>query len=210
MNMVQVKLSVCACLLLLSAAFGHAQTPGSIVVLGDSLSAAYDMRTEEGWVAALESALEEASVPATVTNASISGATTAAGLQRLPSLIERYQPEWLLLQLGGNDGLQGKPVSYVRANLVTLIEMAQDSGAKVALLGVKLPPNLGARYTEPFFSMYAELAETYDLPYVPFLLEGVAGDAQLMLPDGIHPKADARDLIFANIWQVLESHLLES
>lgn len=209
MNMVRLKLSLSACLLLLSSVFVHAQTPSSIVVLGDSLSAAYDMRTEDGWVAALEAALDQASVPAQVTNASISGATTAAGLQRLPSLIERYQPEWLLLQLGGNDGLQGKPVSYVRANLVTLIDMAQDSGAKVALLGVRLPPNLGSRYTEPFFQMYAELAETYDLPYVPFLLEGVAGDAELMLPDGIHPQARARDLIFANVWQVLESHLVE-
>lgn len=196
--------------LTLLACFGSASSAEelpTIVVLGDSLSAAYGLRSDQGWVAALEDKLAQEFIEAQVINASISGATTTAGLQRLPSLLARHQPSWVILQLGANDGLQGKPVAHIRKNLNQLIELSQDSGAQVALLGVRLPPNLGARYTEPFFAMYAELAEEHHLPLVPFLLEGVAGDNTLMQGDGLHPQANAKDIIFNNVWLELKTPL---
>lgn len=178
-----------------------------IVVLGDSLSAVYGLSSEQGWVAALEKELNAELPGWRVVNASFSGATTAAGLQRLPDLLEKHQPEWVILELGGNDGLQGKPVAYIRRNLSELIELSQGAGANVLLLGIRLPPNMGARYTGPFFDMYADLSQTYHLPYVPFLLEGIAGDANLMLEDGIHPNSRGQALILANVWPVLEPAL---
>lgn len=145
-----------------------------------------------------------------VINASISGATTAAGLQRLPKLLEERRPEILVLQLGANDGLQGKPVVQIRQNLQKLIESARKAGARVVLLGIRLPPNLGQRYTEPFFQMYGELARKYQLEYVPFFLEGVAGNSDLMQADGLHPKAAAQAQLFGNIWPTLEKAIRQT
>ncbi len=177
----------------------------TLVVLGDSLSAAYGLSANEGWVHRLQSTLAENYPQYKVVNASISGATTDAGLQRLPRLLSDHRPDILVLQLGANDGLQGKPVVRTRQNLQKLIDIGKQSGADVVLLGVRLPPNLGSRYTEPFFAMYADLAEKNRLALVPFLLEGVAGKSALMQSDGLHPRAEARDRIFDNIWPTLET-----
>lgn len=189
--------------LLLMMLSAHPLRAETLVVLGDSLSAGYGLAREDSWVAKLEAKLAEVAPGITVVNASISGATTSAGLQRLPALLKEHQPDWLLLELGANDGLQGKPLPLISANLERLIDTAQASGAEVVLFGMRLPPNLGRRYTEPFTEMFSELARQYDLAYVPFLLQDVAGQADLMQADGLHPNAAAAELIFQNVWPVL-------
>lgn len=176
----------------------------TLVVLGDSLSAGYGMATHEGWVARLEERLAREAPGVKVVNASVSGATTSAGLQRLPSLLREHKPRWILLELGANDGLQGNPLPMISANLERLIDLSQAAGAQVVLFGMQLPPNLGRRYTEPFTDMFLGLARQYNLPYVPFLLEGVAGQKQLMMADGLHPTAQASEQIFHNVWPVVQ------
>ncbi len=174
-----------------------------ILILGDSLSAAYKLSAEEGWVHLLQARIDRDKLPFKVVNASVSGATTAAGLQILPNALSVHQPAFVLIELGANDGLQGKPVPYIRRNLTALIKQSQDAGAKVVLVGIQLPPNFGSRYTQPFFEQYAVLAKQFGLPLVPFLLEGVAGNADLMMRDGLHPKAKAQSLVLENVWPIL-------
>lgn len=180
-----------------------AAKPQIWLVLGDSLSAAYNLPTEQGWVALLQKSWSVSAPQVTVINASVSGATTAAGLQRLPGLLRSHQPDWVFLELGGNDGLQGKPIEHIRANLRQIVQLSKATGAQVVLAGMRLPPNLGKRYTEPFFHLYGEIAEEYQLPFVPFLLEGVAGDPHLMLADGLHPNAIGQQRIFAGLTDFL-------
>lgn len=192
-------------LLMLSSVSARAQSTSTVLVLGDSLSAAYGLSPEQGWVAAMRDRFKDN--PFTFENASISGATTAAGLARLPSLMRQYNPKWVVLELGANDGLQGKPLAYIRRNLTALIQQAQAGGAEVMLVGVRLPPNLGHRYTEPFFAMYGELAQAYQLAYVPFLLEGVAGDKRLMQSDGLHPNAEGQQVMVQLMGAALEQFL---
>lgn len=170
-----------------------------IVVMGDSLSAAYYIPLESGWVSLLQNRFDEKHMSVSVLNASISGATTAAGLQALPALLKK-PTHIVILELGGNDGLQGKPVSLISDNLQSMIELSRNAGAKVLLLGMRLPPNLGARYTEPFYAQYATLAKKNRIPLVPFLLEGVAQNRALMQEDGIHPTAEAQPQILENVW----------
>ncbi len=177
----------------------------TVLVLGDSLSAAYNLPEEEGWVALLAQRL--ASEDISVVNASVSGATTAAGLQLLPELLQSHRPELLVLELGANDGLQGKPLVYIRRNLQRLIQSAQAQGVEVVLVGIRIPPNYGAAYTEPFFEQYAELAEQFELALVPFLLEGVAGNPELMMSDRLHPVAKAQPVLLENVWPVLAGRL---
>ncbi|MFL0803782.1 MAG: arylesterase [Agarilytica sp.] len=192
--------------------WGHsADKPGldtsghkKILILGDSLSAAYKLAAEDGWVHLLQARIDRDKLPFKVVNASVSGATTAAGLQMLPSALSAHQPAVVLIELGANDGLQGKPVPYISRNLTTLITQSQDAGAKVVLAGIRLPPNFGSRYTKPFFDQYAILAKQFELPLVPFLLSGVAGNADLMLRDGLHPKAKAQPLVLDNVWPIIE------
>lgn len=177
-----------------------------IVVMGDSLSAAYYIPLESGWVHLLQERLnKDKSKTVKVINSSISGATTAAGLQTLPVALKKHRPNIVILEMGGNDGLQGKPVALIKHNLEQLIKISRDAGARVLLIGMRLPPNLGSRYTEPFFQQYAELALKYQLVYIPFLLEGVAGNEQLMQADGIHPTAQAQERILENVWPTLET-----
>lgn len=177
-----------------------------ILVVGDSLSAAYNLAEEQGWVHLMAQRMTLRNYPYKVINASVGGATTAAGLQRLPSLLEEHRPKWVILQLGANDGLQGKPVPYITANLEKLIGLSKGSGAEVILVGMHLPPNFGSRYAKPFFEQYAMLAEKFSLPLVPFLLEGVATKSELMQKDGLHPKAEAMPIILETTWKVFEKH----
>lgn len=180
----------------------HANT---LLVFGDSLSAAYGIQPEEGWVALMEQRLDAEQY--TLVNASVSGETTDGGLTRLPALLERHQPDYVLLQLGANDALRGLPINRIRTNLTALVEMIQKNGAQVAIVGIRIPPNYGPQYTESFFNLYAEIADQFDLVRVPFLLENVALDWNLMQSDGLHPNAEAQPIILDNVWSYVESFL---
>ena len=138
-----------------------------------------------------------------VVNGSVSGETTTGGRARLPSLLERYNPAFVLIELGGNDGLRGLPLSLMRENLTDMIQLSQTSGATVMIAGMQIPPNYGPRYTEPFFAQYAELAEEFDLYLIPFLIDGIPQQPELMQADGIHPKAEAQSMILDNFLPVL-------
>lgn len=182
-----------------------------ILVVGDSLSAAYNLAEKEGWVHLLNQRLGGSEDPVLsryrVVNASVGGATSSAALQRLPALLAAHTPDIVILEIGGNDGLQGKPVPYITRNLEQLIVLSRQAGAQVLLTGIRLPPNFGQRYTDPFFNQYAQLAEKYQLPLVPFLLEGVAGNDALMQQDRIHPTAEAQSRILDNVWPILQKLL---
>jgi len=194
--------ALCVCLLLL----GTLPVPASartLLVLGDSLSAAYGLPEEAGWVALLAGRLPGDRV----VNASVSGETTAGGLARLPALLEQWRPDWVLLELGGNDGLRGLPPAHTRNNLARMIELSRAAGAQVLLIGIRLPPNYGQAYVQAFERIYPELAESHDVPLVPFLLEGVATRPGLMQPDGIHPRAEAQPLMLENVWRTLAPRL---
>lgn len=189
-----------------------AEKPASptILVYGDSLSAAYSMPQAQGWVSLLQQRLKSEGFPYHVINASVSGETTSGGLSRLPITLRQHQPDLVLLELGANDGLRGLPVAQMRKNLEAMIKASQESGAEVILLGIMIPPNYGPKYTQEFSQSYHELAKRHDLPLVKFLLEGVAGKPELTLDDGLHPAAVAQPKILDNVWQVLEPELSKS
>lgn len=201
---------LCALLLLalLAVPLAHADAAQQrILVFGDSLSAAYRIPEESGWVALLQRQLTEDGLAHQVINASVSGETTAGGLARLPAMLETHRPDIVILELGGNDGLRGLPVSSIRQNLEQMIGLAQDSGASVLLVGIQIPPNYGPRYTTPFYQQYQELADNHNLPLIPFLLEGIADNSALMQDDGIHPTAEAQPMIVDIVWPMLKEML---
>lgn len=173
----------------------------TLLVMGDSLSAAYGIERDEGWVSLLAERLEG---DAQVINASISGETTSGGLQRFTELLGQQQPDIVLIELGGNDGLRGLSPNQMQANLANMIEQSQDAGAQVLLLGIDIPPNYGQAYREAFTSVFYSLAEEYDVSLVPFLLENIALNDALMQSDGIHPTADAQPIILENVWPELK------
>lgn len=187
----------------LSSTPALARAEATIVVVGDSLSSGYGLAAEQSWVAMLDERLRTQGYEYDVVNASIAGDTSAGGLARLPKLLDTYEPEWVIIELGGNDGLRGQPVKALRDNLARMIELAQDHGANVLLAGIRLPPNYGSAYTNALAEVYAELAERYDVALVPFLLEGVALDPSLMQGDGIHPNAAGQPRVLENVWSVL-------
>ncbi|MBS99229.1 MAG: arylesterase [Oceanospirillaceae bacterium] len=174
-----------------------------LLVLGDSLSAAYGIERDQGWVNLLRQRLSEQGYDLEVVNASVSGETTSGGLSRLPPLLETHQPSIVIIELGANDGLRGTPLDIVRRNLEQLVETAEVSGARVILVGNHLPPNYGPRYTQAFFALFQEVAEEKSAALVPFLLEGVADDWDLMQEDGYHPKASAQAQILETVWDEL-------
>lgn len=176
-----------------------------ILAWGDSLSAAYGIPVEQGWVSLLQDKLKDSH---RVVNGSISGETTIGGRTRLPDALEKHQPDYMLLALGANDGLRGLATEEMQKNLQAMIELAQQSDTKVVLLGIKIPPNYGMRYTDRFDKVYTDLSEQYELPLHPFFLERVALDFDLMQDDGLHPTAEAQPMILENIWTVLEAVLI--
>lgn len=179
----------------------NADAGPTLLVMGDSLSAAYGIEREEGWVNLLA---ERLAGDAHVINASISGETTSGGLQRFSEIIGQRQPDIVLIELGGNDGLRGLSPNQMQANLASMIEQSQDAGSQVLLLGIDIPPNYGQAYRDAFTGVFYSLAEEYDVPLVPFLLEDVALNDALMQSDGIHPTADAQPIILDNVWPALE------
>ena len=180
---------------------------GTILIVGDSISAAFGLDTRVGWVALLEQRLKQQGYDDKVINASISGDTSAGGLARLPALLAAHKPEVVIVELGGNDGLRGQQPAQLKQNLAGMIAASQNAGAKVLLLGMQLPPNYGARYTQAFAKVYDELAHEKQVALVPFFLQGVGGNPQLMQADGIHPAADAQGLLLENVWPALKALL---
>lgn len=176
----------------------------TILVMGDSLSAAYQMAPHTGWVSLLENKLKNDFTEVKVINSSIVGDTSGGGLQRLPLQLSKYRPDIVIIELGGNDGLRGLPTTAIKTNLKKMIELCLQHQAKVVIVGMRIPPNYGATYTEQFANNYVELSKEFSLPLVPFLLENVALKPNLMLEDRIHPKASAQPILLENVWPHLE------
>jgi acyl-CoA thioesterase-1 len=209
--------SIAAAILLLCLAFaGHAPAraatgaaadktaPPTILVLGDSLSAAYGIRVEQGWVALLQARLRAKGYGHRVVNASSSGETTGGARARLPRALSLHRPAVVIVELGGNDGLRGLPVADIRANLDAIIADSQQAGARILLVGMRIPPNYGVAYTESFHAVFGELARRHEVPLVPFFLENVALVDGMMQEDGLHPTAAAQPRLLEEIWPRLQ------
>ena len=202
--------SVAALLLLLfvgSPRLEAAERGQTVLVVGDSLSAAFGIAQEESWVALLGERLRAKGYGYRVVNASITGDTTTGGVKRLPRALEVHQPAVVVIELGGNDGLRGTPIAVMGANLARMIELSRAAGARVVLAGMQIPTNYGGPYTRAFAAVYPELAQQYGIGLVPFILDGIALDISLFQADGIHPTAEAQQLLLDNVWPVLEKEL---
>lgn len=189
------------------SSYASADNRPAILVVGDSISAAYGIDPQQGWVALLQQRLRQKGFPHQVVNASISGDTTENGVYRFQSALDKYKPVMVILELGGNDGLRGLSLQQMRANLARMIEQAQRQQARVMLAGMRIPPNYGKRYTDAFYNIYPELSRQYDTLLVPFLLDAVGGNGALMQNDGIHPNTQAQPIILDNVWKVLQPQL---
>lgn len=182
-----------------------AANQNTLLILGDSLSAAYGVPSETAWVQLLRDRLDSQGLDQwTVVNASISGETTDGGARRLPELIEENDPAVVVIELGGNDGLRGFPPQVIESNLASMIERVQESGARAVLVGMQIPPNYGQRYTEMFAQIYPTLSDRYDTALVPFFLDGIYDQEGLMQDDGIHPTEEAQSRLLENVWPVLK------
>jgi acyl-CoA thioesterase-1 len=175
-------------------------TAATILVLGDSLSAAYGLRVEDGWVALLQKEHPEH----TWINASITGETTQGGLSRLDSLLIKHEPDVLILELGANDGLRGLPLNLAQDNLQAMVSRGKSAGADILILGIRIPPNYGPRYTHDFAAMFTSLAEKNNVAVVPFFLQAIAEDSARFQPDRLHPNASAQPLIAETVWPDLQ------
>jgi acyl-CoA thioesterase-1 len=184
-----------------------AAEPRPLLVLGDSLSAAYGIAPQEGWVALLAERLKSSKPMRKVVNASISGETTAGGLARLPALLAEHKPGLVVVELGANDGLRGLPLAQARTNLASALAAIRGADARALLIGIELPVNYGPQYRDGLREMYRGLAHEFNVPLVPFLLEGVALEPTLMQDDGLHPRAAAEPRVLDNVWKALEPAL---
>lgn len=193
--------SVLFCLLAMPA------SAQNILLVGDSISAAFGLEIEQGWVTLLEQRLAEENYPHEVINASVSGDTTAGGLARLPALLEQVKPALVVIELGGNDGLRALPTANMQQNLSAMVALARNAGADVILLGMRIPPNYGPRYSDAFEKVFIEVADEHDAALVPFLLEGVGGVEGLMQGDGVHPTAAAQSILLDNAWPSIRQWL---
>jgi acyl-CoA thioesterase-1 len=202
-----IKLLLSALFLL--PVFAWAEDP-VVLVLGDSLSAGYGLPQDRGWVSLLSQRVRAEGYPHRVVNASVSGDTTAGGLTRLPPLLERDHPAVLVIELGANDGLRGLGFGEIEGNLIRLVDLGRRAGSRVLLIGVRLPPNYGAAYTEGFQAALRKVAEREKVPFVPHLLGGVAEHWDLMQSDGLHPTAEAQPRLLDNVWPKLEPLLRET
>ena len=187
--------------------WGPAAFAGTVLVVGDSISAAFGLDTRQGWVALLENRLVEQGFDHQVVNASISGDTSAGGAARLPALLTEHQPELVIIELGGNDGLRGQPPMQLQQNLAAMVQQSQKIGAKVLILGMRLPPNYGVRYTTAFAEVFPKVATETGAELVPFVLEGIGGVPSMMQRDGIHPAAEAQPRLLDNVWPMLKPML---
>ena len=176
----------------------------TILIVGDSISAGLGIDKQQGWVALLENTLLQEYPQYTLINASISGETTSGGANRMQTMLEKHQPSIVILELGGNDGLRGTPTKLITKNLTYMINLSESMGAKTLLLGMRIPPNYGQRYSELFAQQYTQLATELNVTLVPFLLEGVAGEKGMMQADGIHPTEEAQPIMLKSVWEILK------
>ena len=188
-------------LALLGCGLAHASP--TLLVFGDSLSAAYGIGQQAGWVALLQERLRQKRLDYTVINASVSGETTSGGAARIAATLTAYKPAIVIVALGANDGLRGLPLAQMRDNLAVILRAAQKSGSRVLLAGMKMPPNYGPQYTQAFEQAYVALARQFKSALVPFLLDGVAGKRELFLDDNLHPNGQAQPVILENVWKQL-------
>jgi acyl-CoA thioesterase I len=198
------KLRTAFCVIVLLSLNTSVRADGTILVFGDSISAAYGMSREQGWVNLLAQRLKQNELEFQVVNASISGETTGGGLVRLPKTLEIHQPDLVILELGGNDGLRGYPIDKIQSNLQAMTQAIQNARAKVLIVGMVLPPNYGKRYTDAFEKLFDDVAQTQNVPLLPFVLEGIATSEDLIQRDGIHPKPEAQPMMLDDIWPHLE------
>jgi acyl-CoA thioesterase-1 len=176
---------------------------GTILVYGDSLSAAYGLAQDAGWATLLQIRLKQKGMDYTVQNASISGETTSGGAARIAAVLRTHKPALVILALGANDGLRGLPLAQMRANLEKMVRASKQAGSRVLLVGMRLPPNYGDAYTRQFAQVYVDLSREYKTALTPFLLEGVADRRELFQADNLHPVAAAQSIILDNVWKAL-------
>lgn len=202
----KVKISCVPCVLLLSLSmlpvYVQAKT---IMIVGDSLSAGYGITTQQSWVNLLQKRLDQ-QYPKQhkVVNASVSGETTSGALARLPKLLQTHRPDIVVIELGGNDGLRGQPPKMIEKNLAQLVHKSQQAKAKVVLFGMKIPPNYGTAYSKAFENNYKTVSQQYKIPLLPFFLEGVAGNKNLIQSDQIHPNAKAQPILLNNAYPSIQ------
>jgi acyl-CoA thioesterase I len=190
--------------MIIASASARAEAP-VVLVFGDSISAGYGLaHVDQGWVELLKTRLKDEGYGYQVINASVSGETTAGGLARLPRALELHHPQIVIIELGGNDGLRALPIPQLRANLAQMVDLAAAAGAKVLLLGMRMPPNYGPEYTEQFQESFAAIARSQKIPLVPFLLDGIALSPTLMQDDTIHPNALGQPKLLENVWPALK------
>tara|TARA_B100000530_G_scaffold60652_1_gene35248 strand:+ start:85 stop:669 length:585 start_codon:yes stop_codon:yes gene_type:complete len=180
----------------------------SLLIYGDSISAGYGMSKEKQWSVILQDIISKDNLKINVINSSVSGETTSGGLARISQTIKSIKPDYLLLELGGNDALRGYPPRQIATNLVEIIKIADSANTKVLLMQIRIPPNYGSRYQKAFESIYSNIASETSATLIPFMLEEVALNEELMLPDGIHPKASAQPLIADYVYRQLKPLLI--
>ena len=199
-----------SCLTLYPSVYAADKTPATILVLGDSLSGAYGLNSDEGWVTLLQQQLTGQGYHYRVINASVSGDTTRNGLSRLEPALKTHEPKIVIIALGANDGLRGLPFSEIENSLLKIIERCQQQAAQIVLVGVRLPPNYGQVYNQKFAELYRQIADRYEIPLVPRMLDQVAENGALMQADGMHPKAGAQPQVMKNIWAGLQPVLAKT
>ncbi len=182
----------------------------TILVFGDSLSAAYRIPQAQGWVSLLGQRLKDNQLPYEVANASVSGETTAGGLSRVPAALKQFKPSIVVIELGANDGLRALSLDAMKTNLEKMIQASKQANAQVVLLGMFIPPNYGPKYTNGFKAVYLDLSEKYKTPFVPFFLDGISGHSDLVLEDGLHPNVNAQRKILENVWPTLRAMLKQT
>jgi len=193
--------------MLLVSCGAHSADGPAVVVFGDSLSAGYGIDVDQSWPALLQSRLAASGYEHRVVNASISGETTEGGVTRIHSTLEKFAPDLVILELGGNDGLLGFPVDRMRANLRKIVTATKADGAAIVLLGIRIPTNYGPRYTQSFDNVYRQLAQELNVPWIEFFMDGIALNKDLMQDDGIHPNAAAQPILLENAWPIIAAAL---
>jgi len=194
-------------MLLLNTVAAHGVEAPTVLVFGDSLSAGYGIDVDQSWTTLLQSRLKQQGYEHRVVNASISGETTEGGATRIDAALRNFAPEVVILALGGNDGLRGFPPERMKTNLLAIVDAVEREGAAVVLLGIRIPPNYGPRYTQAFEGVYRDIAEEKDLPWIEFFMEGVALNEELMQDDGIHPNEKAQPVLLENAWPAIQQAL---
>jgi acyl-CoA thioesterase I len=189
---------------LLAVAASAAAASSTLLVFGDSLSAAYGISPQQGWVQLLAERIRRAALPWQVVNASVSGETTAGGLRRLPEDLKRHHPSIVAIELGANDALRGQPIASIRSNLEQMIRLARDAHAQPVLVGIMIPPNYGIDYAREFQQVYRDVARKLDVPLVPFLLDGLVDKPDMFQADQLHPTAQAQPRLLDNVWPTVE------